>query len=247
MENFILEVCIDSVESACEAALGGATRFELCANLVIGGTTPGVFLFREVRKFCDIPIHAIIRPRFGDFCYTESELRIMAEEVRQFRDEGAEGVVVGVLRPDGTIDAAAMEALCKAAGGMHVAMHRAFDMCKDPFEALKQAEGLGVGTILTGGQRNQCLDGVELLSELVSRTRVDIMAGSGVSADVIPQIRQKTGISSYHLSGKVVIESPMVYRNPNLNMGLPSMSEFDLWRTSSQKIAAARQVLEELD
>jgi copper homeostasis protein len=247
MKNFVLEVCVDSAESAAEAARGGATRFELCANLVIGGTTPSVFLYREVRKLCQIPVHAIIRPRFGDFCYTESELRIMTDEVKQFRNEGAEGVVIGVLRPDGCIDMAAMETLCRAADGLHIAMHRAFDMCKDPFDALKQVEELGVKTILTGGQQNRCLDGVELLSELVKRSSIDIMAGSGVSADVIPEIRRKTGISSYHLSGKIVIDSPMVYRNPNLNMGLPSLSEFDLWRASCEKIAEARRVLEELD
>ena len=247
MKDFILEVCIDSVESAQEAARGGATRYELCANLVIGGTTPSIFLHREIRKFTDIPVHAIIRPRFGDFCYTDSELRIMEEEIKQFKDEGVEGVVTGVLSPDGTLDMSAMEKLSKAAGGMHFALHRAFDMCKDPFLALKQAEDLGVRTILTGGQQNTCIDGAELIKELALKTKIDIMAGSGVSAETIPQLRKITGVSSYHLSGKVTIESPMVYRNPNLKMGLPSLSEFELQRTSAEKISAVRKVLEEID
>ncbi|MCL2821321.1 MAG: copper homeostasis protein CutC [Oscillospiraceae bacterium] len=247
MKDFTLEVCIDSVESAIEAAKGGATRYELCANLIIGGTTPSIYLFREIRKLNNITVHAIIRPRFGDFCYTDSELRIMAEEIKQFKDEGVEGIVTGVLKPDGTINMPAMETLCKAAGGIHVALHRAFDMCKDPFDALKQAEQLGIGTILTGGQQNNCIDGAELIKEIAAKTSVDIMAGSGVSADTIPDLRKITGVSSYHLSGKVSIESPMLYRNPNLKMGLPSMSEFEIQRTSSEKIAAVRKILEEID
>jgi len=247
MKNFTLEVCIDSVESAAAAVQGGATRLELCANLVLGGTTPGVFLLREIRKISNIPIHAIIRPRFGDFCYTDSELRIMAEEVRQFKAEGAEGVVIGVLSPDGSLDMAAMKALCDAAGGMNVAMHRAFDMCNDPFEALKQAEGLGVCTILTSGRRNLCLDGAELLGQLNAQSKLEIMAGSGVSATNIPQLRAIAGLSSYHLSGRVAIDSPMVYRNPELSMGLPSLSEYELWRTSADLIAAARKVLEDIE
>ena len=247
MKNFVLEVCIDSVESASEAAQGGATRFELCANLVIGGTTPSIFLFRETRKITGIPVHAILRPRFGDFCYTDSELRIMEAEIKQFRDEGVEGIVTGVLLPDGTLNMPAMKTLCKAADGMHVALHRAFDMCKDPFDALRQAEELGIRTILTGGQQNNCIDGAELIKELASRTNIDIMAGSGVTAEAIPQLREITGISSFHLSGKVTIESPMTYRNPNLKMGLPSLSEFELQRTSAEKISAVRKILEEID
>jgi len=247
MKNFVLEVCVDSVESALEAERGGATRLELCANLVIGGTTPSIFLYREIRKHSDIPIHAIIRPRFGDFCNTESELRIMAEEIKQFKNEGAEGVVTGVLRPDGTIDMPAMETLRNAADRMHFAMHRAFDMCKDPFEALKDAEKLGVGTILTGGQKNTCLDGAELIKELVKKTDIDIMPGSGLTPESIPQIRRITGVSSFHLSGNVTLESPMIYRNKDLRMGLPSLSEFDIWRTSAVKIAAVREILENID
>lgn len=247
MKDFVLEVCIDSAESAQAAADGGATRLELCANLVIGGTTPSLFLYREIRKFTDITVHAIIRPRFGDFCYTDSELRIMTAEIKQFRDDGVEGIVTGVLLPEGVIDMSAMEKLCKAADGMHIAMHRAFDMCKDPFLALKQAEELGIQTILTGGKQNNCLDGAELIKELAAKTKIDIMAGSGVSAKTIPEIRKITGISSYHLSGKVTIESPMLYRDQNLKMGLPSLSEFHLQKTSVELISAARKTLEEIE
>jgi len=247
MKNFVLEVCVESVESASEAVRGGGTRLELCANLVIGGTTPSIFLFQEIRKQSDIPIHAIIRPRFGDFCYTSHELRIMAEEIKQFRKEGVEGVVIGALSPDGCFDMDVMESLCAAAGGMNISIHRAFDVCRDPFEALEQANHLGVGTILTSGQKKHCLEGVELIKELAALGKVDIMAGAGVSADIIRELRVCTGISSYHLSGKKVVDSPMIYRNTELSMGLPSLSEYELWRTDVELISAARRVLEEID
>ena len=247
LKDFTLEVCVDSLESAVAATQGGATRLELCSNLLIGGTTPGVFLYREVTKLCTVPVHILIRPRFGDFCYTESELRIMSEDVSQFRQEGAQGVVIGVLSPDGSLNMTAMETLYRAADGMQITLHRAFDMCRNPFGTLKQAEVLGIGTILTSGQRDRCLDGAELIGELASQSQVDIMAGGGVTAEIIRELHAKTGISSYHLSGKVVIDSPMVFRNPNLSMGLPSLGEYELWRTSTAKIAAARRVLEEIE
>jgi len=244
MKNYTLEVCIDSVESALAAVEGGATRLEMCANLVIGGTTPSVFLYREIRKHSNIPIHAIIRPRFGDFCYSTHELRIMTQEVEQFKAEGADGVVIGALQPDGSLDMATMEALCRASGGMNIALHRAFDMCKDPFETLNQVEALGIGTILTSGQQNHCLDGAGLIKELALRNQADIMVGGGVNADVIRKLREKTGITSYHLSGKTVINSPMQYRNPNVSMGLPSLGEYEMWRTCPETIAAAKKALE---
>ena len=246
MSNFTLEVCVDSAESALAAVRGGATRLELCANLVIGGTTPSLFLYREIRKVSDIPIHILIRPRFGDFCYTGSELSIIEQEVKQFKLEGAQGVVIGVLKPDGTLDAAAMETLCRAADGLNITLHRAFDMCRDPFETLGQAERLGVTAILTSGQRNRCLDGAELLRQLAEYGGIDIIAGSGVTAEVIRKLRVITGVSSYHMSGKTAVDSIMTFRNPDLYMGLPSLSEYELWRTDENQIAAARQVLEEI-
>jgi len=245
MENFVLEVCVDSAESAAAAAQGGATRLELCANLVIGGTTPSIFLFKEIRKFTDIPVHAMIRPRFGDFCNTESELRIMTEEVRQFKDIGVEGIVSGILLPDGQVDLSSMEILRKASDGMHFTMHRAFDMCKNPHDAIKQLENLGVDTVLTSGQKNSCLEGLELISELAALTSVDIMAGSGLTSASVPQIRAAAGLSSYHLSGKIVVNSPMVFRNADVNMGLPSLSEYELWRTDAERIAEVRKILED--
>lgn len=139
MKDYILEACVDSVESALAAARGGATRLELCGNLIIGGTTPEPGLYEEIRKHSDIRIHALIRPRFGDFCYTDSEFAIIRNAVKTYKKLGAEGVVIGILKPDGTLNMEQMKILMEEAQGMSVTLHRAFDVCADPFEAMEQA------------------------------------------------------------------------------------------------------------
>lgn len=248
MKDYILEVCVDSVESAVAAAKGGASRLELCGNLVIGGTTPSLGLFEEIRRHTDIPMRAMIRPRFGDFCYTPSEFAMMKRDVEHFRKIGAEGVVIGCLRPDGTLHMNQMRELVEAAGEMAVTMHRAFDVCVDPFEALEQAISLGIDTILTSGQENSAMQGAELLKELQERSkgRITIQAGSGVKAENIEPLYQLTGLKAYHLSGKKTIDSQMAYRKEGVNMGLPILSEYEIWRTDEENVRAARRVLEEL-
>lgn len=248
MKDYILETCIDSVESALNAERGGANRLEMCANLVIGGTTPSPCLFKEVRRRCKIRIHVLLRPRFGDFCYTDNEFHILKEEVKIFREMGADGVVVGVLRPDGTLNMEQMRQLVEEAGNMSVTLHRAFDVCRDPFEALEQAKSLGIRTILTSGQADSCLAGKELLAELVKRAagEIDIMAGSGVDADVIRKLYPQVKTRAYHMSGKVTLDSAMAYRKEGVSMGLPSLSEFEIWQTAEEKIRAAAEVLRAL-
>ena len=174
MKDFVLEACVDSVESALAAVKGGANRLELCSNLVIGGTTPSQWLYEEIRKESDIRIHALIRPRFGDFCYTDHEFEIIRNEVRMFRKLGAEGVVIGILRPDGTLNMEEMEKLMEDAGDMSVTLHRAFDVCRNPYETFEQAKRLGISTILTSGQKNSCVAGKELLRELVAMEKGEI-------------------------------------------------------------------------
>lgn len=248
MKNYILEACVDSVESALAAAEGGATRLELCSNLIIGGTTPSPWLFEEIRKRTDIRIHALIRPRFGDFCYTEAEFAQIKGAVNAFREMGAEGVVIGNLKKDGTLNMEEMKELMEAAGDMSVTLHRAFDVCVDPYEALEQSISLGIDTILTSGQKGVCTEGADLLRELVEKAgdKITIQIGSGVNAEVIRQMYPLTNAKAYHMSGKVTLDSTMEYRKPGVNMGLPSLSEFEIWRTDVEKIRAAKKVLEEL-
>ena len=210
MSKFTLEVCADSVESVLAAEKGGADRIELCGNVVIGGTTPSESLYREIRKHSDIKIHALIRPRFGDFCYSKYEKELILEQIQAFREEGAQGVVIGALLPDGSFDLEFMKECMKAAGKCKVTCHRAFDMCRDPFEALEALINLGVDTLLTSGQEPSALAGANCLEALAAKTegRIHILAGAGVSDAVIKPLYEK-GIRHFHLSANIEIESPM--------------------------------------
>ena len=244
----VLEVCVDSVESAASAARVGATRLELCANLVIGGTSPDEDLFHMVRERVDIPIRVLLRPRFGDFLYSEEEFELLRRQVRRFSALGADGVVIGVLRPDGALDEPRMAELIALAGGCGVTLHRAFDLCRDPFEALEAARRLGVDTILTSGQQASCAQGAPLLRELAARSggRPQILIGAGVNADVIRTLQPETGTDAFHLSAKRTEPSRMAYRREGVPMGLPGISEFEVWRCDEAAVRAARQALDAL-
>lgn len=248
MKNYILEVCVDSAASALAADRGGADRLELCGNLVIGGTTPDIALFREIRKYSDIPVRALLRPRFGDFCYDDYEYEILLENIRMYREAGAQGVVVGSLNPDGSLNLRHLENFVKAAGDMGVTLHRAFDMCVDPMAALEEAKLIGIDTILTSGQAGNCVQGKELLAELVQAAGDDltILVGAGVSAPVIGEMYGATMATAYHMSGKVTKDSRMAFRRAEVSMGLPGLGEYEIWETDEEKVRAARMVIDSL-
>lgn len=246
MREKVLEVCVDSVESAIAAARGGATRLELCANLIIGGTTPSHALFDAVRSAVDLPIHVLIRPRFGDFLYTNTEYSIMCQEIALFAQRGAAAVVIGALHSDGTLDCEKMKGMIAAAKGCRVTLHRAFDVCADPIQTLEEALSLGVNTILTSGQKASAWQGRELIGALVERAgeRGEILIGGGVSAQVITDFcREFPAVHAFHLSGKTVLDSGMSYRNEEVSMGLPGISEFQIWRTDETAVVNAVQAL----
>ena len=248
MNTPLIEACVDSYASCRAAYRGGADRLELCAHLVIGGTTPSTALFRQVQRDIPVKTNILIRPRFGDFLYSKEELEQMCEEIRTYRELGANGVVIGALTPDGDLDLDAMRRLMNCAGNMDVTLHRAFDVCRDPKEALEQAVSLGMNTILTSGQQNSAVKGAELLAELQRQAagRIRIQAGGGICADAIRELYPKTGVTAYHMSGKIELASPMQYRKENVNMGLPSLSEYTLYRTDVKAVCSAKAVLEEL-
>lgn len=246
MDNYILECCVDSVESAIEAQKGGADRLELCSNLIIGGTTPTLALFKEIRKVTSIPIHVLIRPRFGDFLYSDKEASVILQEIIQFRDAGADGVVIGSLKPDGKLHLEHMKAFIANAGKMSITLHRAFDMCADPIKTLQEAMDLHVNTILTSGQADSWKQGLPLLKQLDELTRaslLQIMPGAGINAEGIRTLLEETGFHCFHMSGKKVLSSGMTYRNPAVHMGIPGFSEFEIWQTDAEAIAAAKAVL----
>lgn len=182
MKRPLIEACVDSYASAMAASRAGADRLELCAHLVIGGTTPTHALFRQVQRGSGVPINVLIRPRFGDFLYTEPELEEMCEEIAAFRDLGANGVVIGALTPDGELDLAQMRRMMACAGQMEVTLHRAFDMTRDPFRALEDCRFPWRRTILSSGQAANAALGAPLLAKLNEQAagRIDLMAGCGV-------------------------------------------------------------------
>ena len=252
----VLEVCVDSTASALAAKRGGADRLELCADLIVGGTTPSLTLVQQVKAGTGLPVRALLRPRFGDFCYDSYELAQMEQLAAELVEAGADGIVTGVLTPEGALDAGAMQPIYAAArkaaekAGRPVActLHRAFDVCADPFAALETARSMGLCTILTSGQAASAPQGAALLRQLTERAGkdVEILAGAGVSAQNIPVLAAQTGVRAFHLSGKQVLQSRMTFRREGVPMGLPGFSEFEVWQTSEANVRAARQALDSL-
>ena len=217
-----IEICANSVESAVKAQEGGAYRVELCAGIPEGGTTPSFGDIRMARQLLQkTKLHVIIRPRGGDFLYSKLELDIMLHDIKVARQLGADGVVFGCLTAEGNVDVQAMKMLMNAVGDMSVTFHRAFDMCKNPQEALEQIIALGCNRILTSGQEPNAVKGIPLLKELVKQAdgRIIIMPGCGVNPSNILQIAEETGASEFHFSGRSTYESGMIYRNPKVSMG----------------------------
>lgn len=210
----ILEVCASDLVSAYEAAKGGAQRIELCADLALDGLTPPREWIEEARRIAGLKLHVLIRSRAGDFVYTDEEMTVMREQVRMAREAGADGVVIGALTPDGDIDVERLKPLMEeayrltSAGGcpMQVTFHRAFDVCRDPMQALEDIIALGCTRLLTSGQQSTALDGAPLIAELVKQAenRIIILPGAGVNPDNAAEILRKTGASEIHSSARSI-------------------------------------------
>lgn len=222
----LIEVCLDSTDSAVAAQAGGAARVELCDNLVEGGTTPSAGMIATTRRAIDIGLQVMIRPRGGDFCYGPSEVEAMLHDIGIAREIGADGVVFGALLPDGRIDEKLSLRLLEAARPMSVTFHRAFDMSRDPFEALDALQRIGVDRLLSSGQTASVLDGLDLLAELVQRAGEDlvIMPGCGVTPRNALRVVEATGARELHVVGTEATESPMRHRNPDCFMGTEQRS-----------------------
>jgi copper homeostasis protein len=218
--GLVVEVCVDSVESALRAEEGGADRVELCDNLLEGGTTPSAGAIAVARQRLGIRLHVIIRPRGGDFCYSETEMAIMTRDVAMARQLGADGVVIGALRSDGSVDTSAARVLVEAARPLSVTFHRAFDMARDPYEALDDVIALGCDRLLTTGQEPSILEGLELVAELVRRAgdHIVVMPGGGNERN-IAKVAAATGAREFHVTGTTSISSLMTHRNPRVFMG----------------------------
>ena len=242
----LIEACVDSYASCRAAWLGGADRLELCAHLVIGGTTPSTALFRQVQRDIPVKTNVLIRPRFGDFLYSKEEQEQMCEEIRMYRELGANGVVIGALTPDGDLDIQSMRRMMDCAGDMEVTLHRAFDMSRDPFRTLEDAVSLGCRTVLTSGQAPDAAAGIPLLARLRRQAagRIHIMAGCGVKWWNIQQIHHETGIRTFHTTGRrAPLDSGMTYRKSTVSMGLPTLSEYEVWQTDPEEFARCAAII----
>jgi copper homeostasis protein len=245
MENdLILEVVVDSIESAIAAEKGGASRVELCANLFEGGTTPSAGCIEITRKYIKIGLFIMIRPRGGDFCYSAIEFEQIKKDIAVAKSLGADGIVFGILTKDGQIDTQRTNELALLAYPLPVTFHRAFDMTADPIKALHDLIELkNITRILTSGQEVTAYEGAELISKLVqeAKNRIIIMPGSGVNERNISKIRKITGAWEYHASSRVKMDSQMSYRNPNTFMGgALRLPEFEISMTDATRIQAIK-------
>lgn len=237
----LVEACVDSVESAVAAEAGGAGRVELCDNLVEGGTTPSIGAITLARDSLGIPIHVIIRPRGGDFLYGRREVDTMRRDVAAAREAGVAGVVIGALRADGTVDTDIAARLIAEAGPLSVTFHRAFDLSRDPFEALDALIALGVHRVLTSGQAPTAPEGAGSIADLVRRAdgRIGVLPGGGIRADNAAALVAATGVTELHVRGATMVESAMRSRRQGIPMGRAYVPDEYRWEvTTAESIAA---------
>ena len=241
MVDLFLEACVDSVEAALAAEAGGAGRVELCADLLEGGITPSGGTIQAACEMLRIPVNVIIRPRGGDFCYSDVEFDVMGRNVALAKAAGANGVVIGILNPDGTVDVERTRALVERARPMSVTFHRALDVTRDPFKALETLIELGIDRVLTSGQEPNVLEGLDLIVELVraARERIIVMPGAGITERNIHKIVAASGVREVHVYAPVNFESRMAYRNPRVYMGGELRPpEFNVSTTGAARIRA---------
>jgi len=214
--KYIIEIATSDFNTTRSAVNGGADRIELCANLAEGGTTPSYATIKRCREAFDVSIYPIIRPRGGDFLYTKDEFAIMKRDVELCKELGCDGIVIGLLNMDGSIDRTRTSQLVETAYPLGVTFHRAFDRCKDANEALEQLIEIGVERILTSGQKPSVVDGVDLVAELNKRSdgRIIIMPGSGVRKENIKMLAEKTGCTEFHSSLRGKRKSDMQFIHP---------------------------------
>jgi copper homeostasis protein len=219
--SVLLEICVDSTESALAAERGGAQRVELCGGLVEGGITPSAGLIENVRQKLNISLHVIIRPRGGDFCYTADEFESMKRDVRTAKQLGADGVVFGILTETGQADAARTRSLVELALPLSTTFHRAFDMSADLNQTLEDLIGAGVDRVLTSGGGQNAEDGIATIAGLVTtaKDRIAVMVGGGIRETNVGRIVAETGAREIHANVGHAVPSPMLYRNNKISLG----------------------------
>jgi copper homeostasis protein len=241
----MVEICAFSLESCQIAQKANADRIELCGGMNEGGTTPSAGLVGLACQNIQIPIRLMLRPRGGDFCYSETEWQVIYADFEAYHSSGVEGFVLGALKPNGEIDTENLSKFLSMARHKNPALkftfHRAFDVCKDPFIALEQLIELKFDTILTSGQKNFAIEGLPLLQILLqkAKNRINIMAGSGINSQNIEQF-MNVGIRHFHLTGKGSKASKMIYRKTDVSMASSlSTNEFEIYEADFDKCSEA--------
>lgn len=243
-----LEICIDSVESAIAAERGGADRVELCSDLLEGGITPSAGLIATVRRSIRIGVFMMIRPRGSDFCYTDAEFAVMQEDIRRARDLGADGVVLGVLNEDATVDVARTAVLVRLADPLPVTFHRAIDMTPDPVSAIEAVIETGARRVLTSGGAAKVTEALDTVARMVAATggRVSLMPASGINPKTIATVAAATGASEFHAALRTEFPSPVRYRKEGVTMGDIPDREYLRFGLQEDRVRALRVALESL-
>jgi copper homeostasis protein len=237
----IYEICVDSVAGVRAAKAQGAHRVELCANLLEGGTTPSRGMIRRARSIAGIGLQVIIRPRGGDFLYDDDEFAIMQTDIDTAKEEGADGVVIGLLTADGEVDMPRTRELIARARPLSVTFHRAFDMTRDPFAALATLIELGIDRILTSGQEASVLEGLPLIADLIHRAgdRIIIMPGGGITPRNAERIIAEAKPKEMHFAALEPEAGRMRFRRHHVFMGGELRApEYDRLVTSGDIIRA---------
>jgi len=221
MPNILLEICCGSIDDALQAQAGGAARIELCSALFLGGLTPSIGTLDEARAQLKIPIIAMVRPRSGGFCYTDAEFRTMERDAEALLARGADGLVFGILKPDGTIDDRRTRRLRDLCGNKQSVFHRAFDVTPDPFAALEQLIDMGITRVLTSGQRPNVVEGMDLIRKLIDRAagRIEILPGGGIATHMLEEVVKRTGCTQVHLTAWTTASDSSTEHNPSVTFG----------------------------
>ena len=236
----LIEICLESVESVIAAEKGGADRVELCSDLFEGGLTPTIGTVKTALKKSNIKINAMIRPRGGDFCYSDEEFEVMKEDIKAFKETGINGIVFGILTPEGDVDVKRSKEIIELARPLAVTFHRAFDMTRDPYKRLEELIKLGVDRVLTSGQEATVPEGADLLEDLVqiAGDRIIVMPGCGITERNFPKLRDKIKAKEYHIYLPYETTSKMKFHPGHIYMGgLLRQSEFTITHTSSSRVS----------
>ena len=243
MPKILLEICCGSIDDAIQSEIGGADRVELCSALFLGGLTPSVGTIQEAKLRLKIPVIAMVRPRGGGFCYSSAEFATMERDAEAAIDHDADGVVFGILKENGRIDQRRTSRIRRILGNRQAVFHRAFDVTPDPFEALDQLIDLGITRVLTSGQKDSALEGVDLIAKLIERAgkRIEVLPGGGIRPYNVNDIVKRTRCRQIHMTAWGKVEDRSTHANREITFGGALQPPEDLYDRTDPRLV--RQIV----